>query len=237
MLRFFRHIRKDQIMSDKTKKYLFYAIGEIALVMIGILLALQVNNWNEQRKEQNLAHDILGQIATKIETDTLNLDRQIADLKDIRENAIWVMDQFEADAPWVPRMDTALARISVFEIGEADYTAFRYLENAGIGIIKDQRLRDYISAYYAWSEQVYETDRYFEVNKYFRQEIYPKYFKRYQYGTYVKPVDYEALKKSNEFRVVLDICLNDATYYMSYSRAQLEMAKSILAMIDQTLGK
>jgi hypothetical protein len=35
---------------NKTRRYLLYAIGEIALVMIGILLALQVNNWNEQRK-------------------------------------------------------------------------------------------------------------------------------------------------------------------------------------------
>ncbi len=49
MLRFFRHIRKQLMKKNKIRTYLLYAIGEIALVMIGILLALQVNNWNQQR--------------------------------------------------------------------------------------------------------------------------------------------------------------------------------------------
>jgi hypothetical protein len=50
MLQFFRKIRYDLINNNKTGKYLKYAIGEILLVPIGILLALQVNNWNENRK-------------------------------------------------------------------------------------------------------------------------------------------------------------------------------------------
>ena len=49
MLRFFRQLRKDQLMSDKSRKYLLYALGEILLVVIGILLALQINNWNTER--------------------------------------------------------------------------------------------------------------------------------------------------------------------------------------------
>ena len=52
MIKFFRNIRQNLIMENKTYKYLKYAIGEIALVMIGILLALQVNNWNENRKDR-----------------------------------------------------------------------------------------------------------------------------------------------------------------------------------------
>ena len=50
MLRFFRQVRKTLIEQNKVRAYIFYAIGEIALVMIGILLALQVNNWNEEKK-------------------------------------------------------------------------------------------------------------------------------------------------------------------------------------------
>lgn len=52
MIRFFRRIRKSLLADNKFNKYLIYAIGEIALVMIGILLALQVNIWNENRKER-----------------------------------------------------------------------------------------------------------------------------------------------------------------------------------------
>ena len=51
MLTFFRRIRKDLLDDGATRKYIPYALGEILLVMIRILLALQVNNWNERRKE------------------------------------------------------------------------------------------------------------------------------------------------------------------------------------------
>ena len=50
MIKFFRHIRKDLMEQNKTSRYLKYAIGEIILVVIGILIALQINNWNELRK-------------------------------------------------------------------------------------------------------------------------------------------------------------------------------------------
>ncbi len=50
MIKFFGHIRKSLLMENKTGKYFKYAIGEVVLVMVGILLALQVNNWNENRK-------------------------------------------------------------------------------------------------------------------------------------------------------------------------------------------
>ena len=52
MIKFFRKIRHNLINEGKTTKYLKYAIGEIVLVVIGILIALQINNWNEQRKQK-----------------------------------------------------------------------------------------------------------------------------------------------------------------------------------------
>ena len=52
MLRFFRHIRQNVLQQGKVSRYLGYAIGEIVLIMIGIFLALQLNNWNEDRKAQ-----------------------------------------------------------------------------------------------------------------------------------------------------------------------------------------
>jgi len=50
MIKFFRKIRQNLLMENKTGKYFKYAIGEIILVVIGILIALQINNWNENRK-------------------------------------------------------------------------------------------------------------------------------------------------------------------------------------------
>jgi hypothetical protein len=54
MIKFFGEIRKNLLLNNKVSKYLLYAIGEIALVMIPILLALQVNNQNEERKSNDL---------------------------------------------------------------------------------------------------------------------------------------------------------------------------------------
>jgi hypothetical protein len=52
MIKIFRKIRQNLLSEGKTEKYFKYAIGEIILVVIGILIALQINNWNEQRKIQ-----------------------------------------------------------------------------------------------------------------------------------------------------------------------------------------
>ena len=62
MIKFFRKIRYDLMKKNKTGKYLKYAIGEIILVMVGILLALQVSNWNQQRIAQNKEKVLLSEL-------------------------------------------------------------------------------------------------------------------------------------------------------------------------------
>lgn len=69
MLKFFRNIRQRLLLEVKIGKYLTYALGEIVLVMIGILLALQINNWNENRKDRLFEKKILSQIITSLEQD------------------------------------------------------------------------------------------------------------------------------------------------------------------------
>jgi hypothetical protein len=59
MLKFFRNLRRSLLFDKKKGKYLKYAIGEVILVMVGILLALQVNNWNDRRNTNNKEIQIL----------------------------------------------------------------------------------------------------------------------------------------------------------------------------------
>lgn len=66
MPKIFQHIRRNIIGGDSMKKYLFYALGEIALVIIGILVALQINNWNEARKAKNHQDAVLLSIHDEI---------------------------------------------------------------------------------------------------------------------------------------------------------------------------
>ena len=77
MIKFFRKIRKRLLTESKFSKYLLYAIGEIVLVVIGILLALQINTWNEERKNQNEANKILLQLKTEFETNNELVDSSI----------------------------------------------------------------------------------------------------------------------------------------------------------------
>jgi hypothetical protein len=73
MIKFFRRIRYDLIGTNKTGRYFKYAFGEVVLVMIGILLALQVNNWNEIRKENSKEHEILSYAIENLKSDSLSL--------------------------------------------------------------------------------------------------------------------------------------------------------------------
>ncbi|MFN1835236.1 hypothetical protein AB2B38_008240 [Balneola sp. MJW-20] len=232
MLRFFRNIRKTLMEQNKVRTYIFYAIGEILLVVVGILIALQVNNWNEERKFRNTERQILVQIRDGIIQDTTALNSSLYRFRNMRNQAVWIRRQFEQELPYTARMDTALALISIFSTPEADYTPFEYLQSVGISVVQDKELREMISKYYNTSKFLAETDTYFEMNKYYRQHIYPKYFRRYQYGERVKVVDYDKLRESNEFSVALDMSLNDASYYFYQTEGQLERARAILNLIS-----
>ena len=70
MLKFFRKIRYKLMYENKTTRYLKYAIGEIVLVMIGIILALQVNNWNELRMEKQLERRYLSELMFDLQADS-----------------------------------------------------------------------------------------------------------------------------------------------------------------------
>ncbi|WP_231749530.1 DUF6090 family protein, partial [Polaribacter sp. BAL334] len=69
MIKFFRKIRKHLLAENKFSKYLIYAIGEIILVVIGILIALQINNWNNDNIERELELNMLSEILTNLEKD------------------------------------------------------------------------------------------------------------------------------------------------------------------------
>lgn len=73
MIKFFRRIRQSLLSEGKTGKYLKYAVGEIVLVVIGILIALQINNWNENRKALKLQEDLLESFYNNMEADSVEL--------------------------------------------------------------------------------------------------------------------------------------------------------------------
>jgi Family of unknown function (DUF6090) len=75
MIKFFRKIRYDLMETGKTTKYLKYAIGEIILVVIGILIALSINNWNEERKDRIREQSILKNLQIDFKSNINNVDK------------------------------------------------------------------------------------------------------------------------------------------------------------------
>ncbi len=67
MIKFFRKIRQRLLSDNKFSKYLIYRIGEIGLVMVGILLALQVNNWNGAKKYSQIELEFLKNLDNDLE--------------------------------------------------------------------------------------------------------------------------------------------------------------------------
>ena len=77
MIKFFRKIRQRLLTENEFSKYLLYAFGEIILVMIGILLALQVTNWNQDRKAQEVELNYMRQLSRDIEADSIFFDSRL----------------------------------------------------------------------------------------------------------------------------------------------------------------
>ena len=247
MIRFFRQLRQRFFpiapdnyrdgTDNKFSKYLLYAVGEILLVVIGILLALQINNWNEVRKEGALERKVLQQVYLSIRRDTSNLSREFRNFQRTLEAAQLIRERLDSEAPYETRLDTAFAWISNIHVAEAEYTAYDRLVSIGVDLVKNDSLRDALVTYYDHSRTLKGVEDYYENSKYYRTVIYPKYFKTYQHSRQAQPVDFEALKEANDFRIALDYTINDAQWYQGWSEHRMNDANKLLTSLESYLGQ
>lgn len=75
MLKFFRRIRQHLLSENKLSKYSFYAIGEILLVVIGILIALQINNWNNERNNDKIEQQYIARLVNELKKEIKTYER------------------------------------------------------------------------------------------------------------------------------------------------------------------
>ena len=95
MIKFFRTIRKSLLMENKTSKYFKYAIGEIILVVIGILIALQINNWNETNKLKKEEQEVLSSLKEELKTNTKVLTSTIKVNEWINNKSLQLLDSID----------------------------------------------------------------------------------------------------------------------------------------------
>ena len=97
MIKFFRGIRQRLLSENKFSKYLIYAIGEIVLVVIGILIALQINNWNEGRKEFRKSKALLEEFRRDLARDTVESNLVIGKLERRIKIESWALNLISYD--------------------------------------------------------------------------------------------------------------------------------------------
>jgi len=124
MIKFFRKIRYNLIEKNKTGKYLKYAIGEIVLVVIGILIALQINNWNEQRKLNSNDLQLCKELLNDAVADSIFFESRHVGLGELKSVIHYILEKPELRKP-----DSVIFKIANASDGFFTYKGFRYLSN------------------------------------------------------------------------------------------------------------
>jgi hypothetical protein len=147
MIKFFRKIRKNLLIENKTGKYFKYAIGEIVLVVIGILIALQIGDYNESRKRQEFSKEILKLIDQNLQQDSIALKEEF----DKALKAVQLTDSLlyqVSKLNYSEQLNNWMGKIITFERFKSQSSAFEVLKAKGIDIITNNKLQLDLISYY-----------------------------------------------------------------------------------------
>jgi hypothetical protein len=141
MIKFFRRIRQRLLSENRLGKYLLYAIGEIVLVMIGILLALQVNNWNEERKREAQEIKMLKELVVNLRADSVDNAINQSFYMRISTSAERVLQELEAKSPWNDSMKVHYGRLLNHGLATLNTSAYDNLKSIGFDLIQNDSIR------------------------------------------------------------------------------------------------
>lgn len=149
MIKFFRLIRQKLIVEGRVTKYLLYAIGEIALVMIGILLALQVNNWNEKQGRIKTERAILVEMKENLKSDLQDIHGNITFDSTNNASTMKVLKHLENKAPFDDSLRAHYGRLGWASLFAENTSAFENLKSIGFNLISNKELRQRITFIYS----------------------------------------------------------------------------------------
>lgn len=130
------------------KRYLVYAIGEILLVVIGILIALQINNLKEIRKANEFEHKILSEIYVSLLENIKIVDRSISFHEKAKTSCQVILTHFNENLVYHDSIEMHFSRSLFWYKVSADYSAYETAKSYGLHILKNDSIRNLLSDIY-----------------------------------------------------------------------------------------
>ena len=182
MIKFFRNIRQNLINEGKTSKYLKYAIGEIILVMIGILLALQVNNWNNSRTNNKTRKELVHNLHQEFLINKTELEGRIkfndTAMKHIKEVLGMMTPKY--DTLDVKLLDSLMVHVlNIQTYDGSSGVLLDMIDNNKLGLITNDSLRIALASWTQKVDNVKEMES--RVMKLNREYLNPYLYKHYSY--------------------------------------------------------
>ncbi|ASV31799.1 DUF6090 family protein [Maribacter cobaltidurans] len=238
MIKFFRKIRQNLLDEGKTLKYFKYAVGEIVLVVIGILIALQINNWNENRKVDGEIVKILTEIRSNLINDSLSIEETYSKrLEDINIQYT-VINKLEAgDIPY-DSINYHLGRVMLARRIVLVDNGYQLIKKLGIELLQDQELRNKLTSYYTTAVKKINDDTNDDDFE-FRTVFLPyarNHFRDYTWGIEAIPTDYEQLKSDLYFLTSLNVNIKNEEGTLLALKEGNQAIQELLPRLDKTLS-
>lgn len=149
MFKFFRKIRERLLSEGKVSKYLLYATGEIFLVVIGILIALQLNNWNSDNKAGTEELELLTEMKYNLESDLKDCFWNINKNEDLYHSNSVVLNHLEKRTPFVDSLEQHYGNLLGTTTQLRNMSAYDHLKSKGMNLVRNDSLRKMITIVYS----------------------------------------------------------------------------------------
>lgn len=239
MIKFFREIRQKQLKANRITGYLMYAFGEIILVVIGILIALQINNLNEFNKQKERERSLLKELITNLETNVKNLESDI-NIQIGGASAIhFLLDHLDNKRPYMDTLDGLFQDADFVPDVVLSSSAFETLKSSGLEIIQNNNLRkEIINLFEVKYPYLMQETRRLEDQTWSSSVVplYQKYFRR-EVGGSARPMNYEALINDHEFTNMLSFRLLLRENSTLYKQKAINETNEVIHLIIKELEK
>jgi hypothetical protein len=149
MIKFFRKMRQNLLSVGNTGKYFKYAIGEIVLVVIGILIALQLNNWNTENKAGIEEIELLTEMKFNLESDLEDCIWNINKNQELYQSNLIVLKHLEERTPLVDSLYVHYGNLLGTTTQLRNMSAYDHLKSKGMNLIRNDSLRQRITVVYS----------------------------------------------------------------------------------------